>query len=253
MRPLPNFKNKKNFTVEFPPPHVVSVLKLASGSFGYIYLRNIMSSSLTPRSIHSYFGEPNPLYKAPSIVETCSAKQLEAIKQLKTKCEAWIPELAPEEKAFMTNEGDLLYFRYLAGYGWEKLKDAEEGLKQTCKWRAETKPQNLKFEDLGDVGKSGFVFHYGYDKMNRPIVYIGTYQVHLIYFCRYEEGHNTHDKGKYSFEIHDVCLLYRTTHQENARKCLSNQLDFGCFRSQCFTFSRKTNEGYILGPRNLLL
>ena len=56
-------------------------------------------------------------------------------------------------------------------------QEAEDGLKKTCEWRAKVKPQNLTIDDLGEVGKTGFMFHYGYDKLNRPVVYIGMYLI----------------------------------------------------------------------------
>ncbi|EFC36784.1 predicted protein [Naegleria gruberi] len=123
---------------------------------------------------HQVFGEYNPNFQAPTVEELCHAhpERLQNINELKKRCEVWIPSLGLEEQKFMTEEGLLLYYRYLSGYGWDKLKEAEEGIKKTCEWRARVKPQNLTIDDLGEVGKSGFLFHYGYDKWNRPIVYI---------------------------------------------------------------------------------
>ncbi|KAG2391965.1 hypothetical protein C9374_013450 [Naegleria lovaniensis] len=130
------------------------------------------TSSTNHDEIHKIFGEPNENFHAPSVEELCTPKQLELVQELKKKCEAWIPNLGPDEQTFMTSEGLFLYYRYLTGYGWDKMKDAEDGLKKTCEWRAKIKPQNLTIEDLGEVGKSSFMYHYGFDKWNRPVVYI---------------------------------------------------------------------------------
>lgn len=143
--------------------------------------QELSSSSSAPATItteemnpHQIFGEYNPSYQAPSVEELCAShpERLKNINELKQRCEAWIPSLGPDEQKFMNEEGLFIYYRYLSGYGWEKLKEAEDGLKKTCEWRAKVKPQNLTIDDLGEVGKTGFMFHYGYDKLNRPVVYI---------------------------------------------------------------------------------
>ncbi|KAL9643118.1 hypothetical protein ABK040_003917 [Willaertia magna] len=125
-------------------------------------------------NLDNHFGKPNPNYEAPDVSQLCNEQQLEALNELKKKCQLWIPELAIEEQEFMQNEGDILYYRYLLGYGFDKVKEAEEGLKQTCEWRAKTKPYLIKLDDLKEAGTSGWMFHYGYDKQNRPIVYVDT-------------------------------------------------------------------------------
>lgn len=110
---------------------------------------------------------------------TLSDEQRLKINQLRERCEKWISELGEDEKKFMRGEfGDYgndenLYFRYLEGYGWNKLDEAEQGLKETCAWRANMKPHQLKFEDIKkEVREQEFILQRGNDKEGHPVLYV---------------------------------------------------------------------------------
>jgi hypothetical protein len=63
------------------------------------------------------------------------------------------------------------YHRYLSGLKWD-IKVATDQLKETLAWRREFKPWTLRLKDIEPVAKHGFLYHYGFDKDHRPIIYI---------------------------------------------------------------------------------
>lgn len=52
------------------------------------------------------------------------------------------------------------------------MKIASDQLKETLAWRREYKPWTIRLKDVENVAKHGFLYHYGYDRQSRPIIYI---------------------------------------------------------------------------------
>lgn len=128
-----------------------------------------MSSStvnpyLVPKGCDANYGVVTGPVESP--VARLTEEQTQLVKELGSIAEQW--GLTEEDKAFVD---DLCLFRYLSGLKWD-LKIAAEQLKETLAWRREYKPWNIRLKDVESVAKSGFLYHYGYDKQSRPIIYI---------------------------------------------------------------------------------
>jgi len=119
---------------------------------------------LVPRGSDKNYGVvPGP---AESPVNRLTDEQKKILNDLRSIAEQW--ELTEEDKAFVD---DLCLYRYLSGLKWD-LKIASEQLKETLAWRREYKPWNIRLKDVENVAKYGFLYHYGYDRQSRPIIYI---------------------------------------------------------------------------------
>lgn len=103
-----------------------------------------------------------------SPLEKLTPEQKNKIQELKDITTKWIPNLEQPEVDFLD---DLCFFRYLYGYKWN-LKNAEKALKKTVEWRASFKPYNITLKDVEPVAKQGYMYHYGFDKRGRPVVYV---------------------------------------------------------------------------------
>jgi hypothetical protein len=66
---------------------------------------------------------------------------------------------------------DMALYRYLLGLGWD-VDVAASHLEDTLRWRKEFRPQDLQLRDFEPVAKSGWCYHYGFDRKSRPIIYI---------------------------------------------------------------------------------
>eukprot|EP00818_Percolomonas_sp_WS_P002626 CAMPEP_0117447914 /NCGR_PEP_ID=MMETSP0759-20121206/7122_1 /TAXON_ID=63605 /ORGANISM="Percolomonas cosmopolitus, Strain WS" /LENGTH=257 /DNA_ID=CAMNT_0005240267 /DNA_START=354 /DNA_END=1127 /DNA_ORIENTATION=+ len=63
------------------------------------------------------------------------------------------------------------HIRYLFGWEWN-IEDAEKGLKKTIQWRSTYKPKQLHLKEAQSIAQSGWMFHYGKDKIGHPIIWI---------------------------------------------------------------------------------
>lgn len=61
--------------------------------------------------------------------------------------------------------------RYLSGLKWD-IKVATDQLKETLAWRREVKPWTIRLKDIEPIAKQGFLYHFGFDRDHRPIIYI---------------------------------------------------------------------------------
>jgi len=117
------------------------------------------------------FARAPPSDKLPqrSAIELLNATERDLLSKFKDNVAKWKNSYEKEEQAYLDNEVNL--FCALKGFDWN-LPLAEEKIKATVEWRAKEKPYNLRLKDLGAVGQSGFIEHYGFDKEGRPIIYI---------------------------------------------------------------------------------
>ncbi|KAG2378475.1 hypothetical protein C9374_008114 [Naegleria lovaniensis] len=93
-------------------------------------------------------------------------EQTKLMGELRKIAEGW--DLDEEQKAFMD---EMCLFRYLSGLQWN-MDQASKQLKETMEWRKTFRPQDIRLKDLEPIAKQGFLFHYGYDKQCRPVIYV---------------------------------------------------------------------------------
>lgn len=68
---------------------------------------------------------------------------------------------------------NLIEIRFLKGWNWN-VDVASKNLREAVEWRQKMNPEGLTLDDpdVSEVAKSGFMFHYGFDKCSRPVVYL---------------------------------------------------------------------------------
>jgi hypothetical protein len=67
---------------------------------------------------------------------------------------------------------DMAFYRFLYQHLFETrtVPHCEFLILDMLKWRKEFKPDHIKLKDVESVAKSGFLYHSGHDKKNRPIL-----------------------------------------------------------------------------------
>lgn len=111
-----------------------------------------------------------------------TSQQLQKITLLRQLTDQW-NDLQPKERAFL-NDMCLFRFilkfffffdivRFLKGWNWD-VKEASKNLKEAVEWRKKFNPESLSLNDpdIKEVAQSGFMFHFGFDRSNRPVVYL---------------------------------------------------------------------------------
>jgi len=93
-------------------------------------------------------------------------EQKDKMSQLRKISDSW--GLDKPEQDFVD---DMCLYRFLLGLHWD-VSIAEKQLKETCDWRKDYKPQDVKLKDVEAVAKQGYLYHFGMDKKQRPIVYL---------------------------------------------------------------------------------
>jgi hypothetical protein len=115
-------------------------------------------------------GNPQLYGEVPKGVESplnkLNEEQKEKLKQLREIAAGW--DLQPAERKFCD---DMCLFRYLSGLQWD-VEVSQKQLKDTLDWRASYKPQDIRLKDLRTVAESGWLYHFGFDKHSRPIIYV---------------------------------------------------------------------------------
>jgi hypothetical protein len=102
----------------------------------------------------------------------------------------------------------------LSGLQWD-IEVSQKQLKDTLDWRAEYKPQDIRLKDLKLIAESGWLYHFGFDKSSRPIIYVlmgkdkveNTEENKLLKVCL-KKNHSHH----YSLNI--LCTLWRNARRE---------------------------------------
>jgi hypothetical protein len=87
------------------------------------------------------------------------------------------PLLTQEEWVSLRNSNvldDMCLFRYLYHvlFGTGEVKINIYYLLDMLRWRKSFKPEEIRLKPLEKVAKSGFVYHSGHDKRNRPLLYL---------------------------------------------------------------------------------
>jgi hypothetical protein len=111
-----------------------------------------------------------PDYDPRVIREYMNAEQIATLEQFR----ASLPEIYPHkltkrQESFLT-ESTLC--RYLRARDW-KLKKAQQMLVNSLKWQREYKPWRIVPDDvLGELKNEGKLYHNGFDKYGRPVIYM---------------------------------------------------------------------------------
>jgi hypothetical protein len=110
--------------------------------------------------------------------DTCPPGVVDPVASLTDEKKAKLAELRKvvdswniQDKEVQNFVSDLTLFRFLNGLGWD-VQVAAPQLKETCDWRASFKPENVKLSDVEKVAKQGYMYHFGYDKKFRPVIYL---------------------------------------------------------------------------------
>lgn len=99
-------------------------------------------------------------------LSTVTDDQKKKIQELRQIVDSW--KLDKLEQDFCD---DTTLWRFLHGLHFDLQVTAGQ-LKETCEWRAKFKPHQLLYKDIEPAAKQGYLFHYGYDKKYRPIIYL---------------------------------------------------------------------------------
>jgi hypothetical protein len=93
-------------------------------------------------------------------------EQNEKLAKLRGITKTW--NCAEKEEKFLD---DMTLFRFLDGLKWD-MDVTEKQLKETIDWRVSYNPESVTIdEQLEPLAKQGHMFHSGFDKYSRPIVY----------------------------------------------------------------------------------
>ncbi|KAL0487734.1 CRAL-TRIO domain-containing protein [Acrasis kona] len=124
-----------------------------------------------------------------------SPEQQVKLNELREITKTW--DLKPAEREFCD---DLCLFRYLSGLQWN-VENAQKQLHETVIWRESYKPQDIRLKDLKPIAESGWLFHFGFDKQSRPIIYV---------LMGKDKTENTEEnkllKFKYFVYINELCI-----------------------------------------------
>eukprot|EP00741_Cyanophora_paradoxa_P016528 tig00020927_g15959.t1 len=91
-----------------------------------------------------------------------SPEQIQILEQFRSR----LGDLTPEQKRFCD---DACLFRYLRAREW-KIPKSETLLRETLQWRAENRPELLRWQDVEEGARTGKLFRWGYDKEGHPII-----------------------------------------------------------------------------------
>jgi hypothetical protein len=100
-----------------------------------------------------------------SPLATLNQEQKEKMEKLRSIVNEWGSVEDPSQV------NDLALYRYLKGLGWD-IDIAAKHLKETLEWRSTFRPQDLELRDFERVAKSGWCYHYGFDRESRPVIYM---------------------------------------------------------------------------------
>jgi len=98
--------------------------------------------------------------------ENLTVEQTETLNEFIQKLEN--EGLTPKERKFC-DEACLL--RYLRARDWD-IKKANKLLRDTLEWHEEYKPELITAEDLKEEASTGKMYRRGFDKMNRPVIFM---------------------------------------------------------------------------------
>jgi hypothetical protein len=95
-----------------------------------------------------------------------TTEQKDKLAKLREITKTW--KCAEKEEKFLD---DMTLFRFLDGLKWD-MDVTEKQLKETIDWRVSYNPESVTIdEQLEPLAKQGHMFHSGFDKYSRPIVY----------------------------------------------------------------------------------
>eukprot|EP00029_Vermamoeba_vermiformis_P006897 TRINITY_DN282_c0_g1_i1.p1 TRINITY_DN282_c0_g1~~TRINITY_DN282_c0_g1_i1.p1 ORF type:complete len:429 (+),score=89.25 TRINITY_DN282_c0_g1_i1:567-1853(+) len=111
-----------------------------------------------------------PDYDPRSIREYMNAEQIATLEQFRASLgEIYPTKLTKRQEIFLT---DSTLCRYLRARDW-KLKKAQQMLVNSLKWQREYKPWRIVPDDvLGEMKNEGKLYHNGFDKYGRPVIYM---------------------------------------------------------------------------------
>ncbi|KAL0490157.1 rsc5 [Acrasis kona] len=115
-------------------------------------------------------------FKAHPILSTMNKEQIGKFVEFENKLHSKIPcDVIPNEEKWLELRSDdlddMCLYRFLYGYGWDV--DLCVGVAtEMLEWQRDFKPKEIKVKDIKYVAESGYLFHYGHDKKDRPILWL---------------------------------------------------------------------------------
>lgn len=104
-------------------------------------------------------------YKIVNPLDNLNDEQKKKMAELREITKTW--KCAEKEEKFLD---DMCLFRYLDGLHYD-MDITTKQLKETVEWRASYNPEAITLEEVEVVAKQGHMFHHGFDKFGRPVIY----------------------------------------------------------------------------------
>lgn len=141
----------------------------------------------------------SPLIISPPVnpIDQLSAKQKEHLQQFqKTVLNELWPQIQQSSSSSSSSSADhkkqashddlvqqlnnpLTYYRYLKGYNWDE-KLATEKIKYMMEFRMREHPIAFRMQQLQLIGRTQFIYLFGYDKCLRPTIYVNMKQIDKV-------------------------------------------------------------------------